>query len=94
MQLPLHLQCGKTHIRAVQISNYVQEEKEWNQPPCEFGNYCAFDVTVEGESFVLRPRRKPKYTLQELLDQCDFSIPMDQEERDWLDAPRVGRELI
>ncbi|HZL26215.1 MAG TPA: hypothetical protein VFC39_06760 [Acidobacteriaceae bacterium] len=54
----------------------------------------SLDVTVEGESFVLRPRRKPKYTLQELLDQCDFSIPMDQEERDWLDAPRVGRELI
>ena len=54
----------------------------------------SLDVTLEGESFVLRPRRKPKSTLQELLDQCDFSIPMDQEERDWLDAPRVGRELI
>jgi antitoxin ChpS len=52
------------------------------------------DVTVEGESFVLRPHRKPKYTLQELLDQCDYSIPMDKEEREWLDAPRVGRELI
>jgi antitoxin ChpS len=38
--------------------------------------------------------RRRKYALQELLDQCDFSIPMSDEEREWLDAPRVGRELI
>jgi antitoxin ChpS len=54
----------------------------------------SLDVTLEGESFVLRPRKKPGYTLQELLDQCDYSIPMDEEEREWLDAPRVGHELI
>ena len=35
-----------------------------------------------------------KYTLRELLDQCDFSIPMSHEDREWLDAPAVGRELI
>jgi antitoxin ChpS len=38
--------------------------------------------------------RRRKYTLKELLDQCDFSIPMSDEEREWIDAPRVGRELI
>jgi antitoxin ChpS len=35
-----------------------------------------------------------KYTLQELIDQCDFSIPMSDEDREWLDTPAVGRELI
>jgi hypothetical protein len=65
MQLPLHLQCGKTHIRAVQISNYVQEEKEWNQPQCEFGNYRAFDVTVEGtmQGRIQNPDPAPDFTL-------------------------------
>jgi antitoxin ChpS len=38
--------------------------------------------------------RRRKYTLQELLDQCDYSLPMSEEEREWLDAPAVGRELI
>jgi len=38
--------------------------------------------------------RRRKYTLQELLDQCDFSIPMTDEEREWIDAPAVGREVI
>jgi antitoxin ChpS len=38
--------------------------------------------------------RRHKYTLQELLDQCDFSLPMSPEDREWLDAPAVGRELI
>jgi antitoxin ChpS len=38
--------------------------------------------------------RRRKYTLQQLLDQCDFSIPMSEEEREWIDAPAVGRELI
>jgi antitoxin ChpS len=38
--------------------------------------------------------RRRKYKLQELLDQCDFSIPMSDEEREWIDAPAVGREII
>ncbi len=36
---------------------------------------------------------KPSYTLEELLSQCtdaDFSA----EDREWLDAKPVGRELI
>jgi antitoxin ChpS len=36
---------------------------------------------------------KPNYTLEELLSQCtdaDFS----EEDREWLDAKPVGRELI
>lgn len=39
-------------------------------------------------------RRRSKYTLDELLARCDFSLPMSLEEREWLDAPAVGREEI
>jgi antitoxin ChpS len=54
----------------------------------------ALDVSIDGASVILRPRKRSKYSLEELLSQCDYSIPMDEEERAWLDAPRLGRELI
>ena len=38
--------------------------------------------------------RRPTFKLDDLLAQCDYSVPMDEEEREWVDAPRVGRELI
>ena len=43
---------------------------------------------------LMQPRRKPRYTLEELLAKCDFSQPMPPEDREWLDAPPVGRELL
>lgn len=36
---------------------------------------------------------KRRFTLDELLSQCDFEAPMSLEEREWLDAPLLGREL-
>ena len=39
------------------------------------------------------PARR-RYTLEQLLAQCDFSKRLGKEERDWLDAPRAGREAI
>ena len=46
---------------------------------------------------VVQPRVPParkRYTLDELLAQCDFSRRLSKEEREWLDAPRVDREAI
>lgn len=36
---------------------------------------------------------KHRYKLAELLAQSDYSHPPTAEEREWLDAPPVGREL-
>jgi len=38
-----------------------------------------------------RPR-KSRYTLSELMTQCDLNAPLSAEDRAWLDAPAVGRE--
>jgi antitoxin ChpS len=38
--------------------------------------------------------RKPKYTLEELVAQCDPNAPLSEEDRAWLDAPPVGREVL
>ena len=40
-----------------------------------------------------RPRKAARYTLSELIDQCDPSAPLTEEDRAWLDAPPVGREF-
>jgi len=34
------------------------------------------------------------YTLEELLTLCDATVPLTQEEREWLEDGPVGRELI
>jgi antitoxin ChpS len=50
-------------------------------------------LDVDGERLVIQPQRKPRYTLDELLAQCDFSLPIPAEDRQWVDAAPVGNEL-
>ena len=47
---------------------------------------------VAGE-LIVKPAR-PRYSLDELLAQCDPDASMSDEDREWLDAPPVGRELV
>ncbi len=43
---------------------------------------------------VVEPTKRPRYTLDELLAQCDPKARRTKEEREWLDNKPVGRELI
>ncbi len=36
----------------------------------------------------------PRYTAEELLQECDPTQPFTEEDREWLNSPLVGRELI
>lgn len=51
-------------------------------------------VTVDAGRLIVEPQRRPRYTLDELLAQCDPGPPITAEDREWLDAPVVGDELI
>jgi antitoxin ChpS len=51
-------------------------------------------IAVDGGRLVIDPRLRPRYTMAELLAASDFSEPLTPEEREWIDAPPVGRELI
>ena len=51
-------------------------------------------IAVDGGRLIIEAKQRPKYTLAELLAQCDFSIPPSEEETEWLNAPPVGREEI
>jgi len=37
---------------------------------------------------------RSRYTMAELLAASDYSQPQPPEEREWVDAPAVGREII
>ena len=51
-------------------------------------------LTVESGRLVVEPQSRKRYTLAELLAQSDYSEPLTPEEREWIDAPPVGRELL
>jgi antitoxin ChpS len=55
---------------------------------------ATVDVDVENGRLIVEPKPRLRYTLEELLAQSDYSQPVSPEDREWLDAPPVGRELL
>jgi antitoxin ChpS len=51
-------------------------------------------LVVDEGRLIVEPQRRPRYTLEELLAQCDPSAELTQEDREWLDATPVGGELL
>jgi len=51
-------------------------------------------LTVDGERLVVEPAPRPRYSLDELLAQCDASAEMSEEDRAWLESKPVGDELL
>ena len=51
-------------------------------------------VAVEDGRLVIEPRPRRRYTMAELLGASDYSRPQPSDEREWVDAPAVGRELL
>ena len=51
-------------------------------------------IDVENGRLIIEPHRRPRYTLKELLAVSDYSQPQTAEDREWVDAPAVGRELL
>jgi antitoxin ChpS len=50
-------------------------------------------LSVDRGRLVIEPQPRRRYTLAELLAASDYSEPQVPEEREWVDAPAVGREL-
>lgn len=51
-------------------------------------------LLIENGRLVVEPQARPRYTLDELLAQCDPSAEITPEDREWLDAKPVGGELL
>ena len=51
-------------------------------------------MTVEQGCLVIVAKPRPRYSLSELLAQCDASAEPAAEDREWLAAAPVGGELL
>jgi antitoxin ChpS len=51
-------------------------------------------VSVDDGRLIIEPAQKPRYTLDELLAQCDASVEPTVENRAWLDDKPQGAELL
>jgi antitoxin ChpS len=51
-------------------------------------------IAIKNGRLVVEPQQRPRYTLDELLAQCNPKAPRSKEEREWLDAKPTGHELI
>lgn len=51
-------------------------------------------LAVDNGRLVIEPAARPRYTMAELLAASDYSQPQPADEREWVDSPAVGGELI
>ena len=51
------------------------------------------DLAVKGGKLVVEAKRRKRYTLDELIAQCDPRAPLEDDRR-WVTDGAIGRELI
>lgn len=51
-------------------------------------------LAVDNGRLVVEPKARPRYTLDELLAQCDASAELTTEDQNWLEARPIGSELL
>lgn len=51
-------------------------------------------LSVDNGRLVVEPKPRPRYTLDELLAQCDAQAAATTDEQEWLSAQPVGTELL
>jgi antitoxin ChpS len=51
-------------------------------------------IAIKSGRLVVEPQQRPRYTLDELLAQCNPKAPRSKEEREWFDTKPTGGELI
>jgi antitoxin ChpS len=55
---------------------------------------AAVGLSIKAGRLVVDPKKRRRYSLDELLAQCKSSARRSREDRDWVTSPAVGRELI
>jgi antitoxin ChpS len=51
-------------------------------------------LSLSNGRLIVEPKPRPHYTLAELMEKCDLSVPAGSEEQAWLEAEPVGREAL
>ena len=55
---------------------------------------ASVGVAVDGDRLVVEATPRPRYTMAELLAASDYSAAQSPDDREWLDAPAAGREIL
>ncbi|MCI5850381.1 MAG: antitoxin [Sutterellaceae bacterium] len=58
------------------------------------GSGTKVGLTVKNGSILVKPCRKPHYTLAELIAECDENAEPPSPDETWLNAPPVGKEIL
>ena len=54
----------------------------------------AVNIAVENGRLIVEPETRKRYSLEELLAQCDTSVPISAEDAQWTASRPKGQELI
>ena len=55
---------------------------------------ASVDLSIKAGRLVVDPQKRRRYSLDELLAQCKPAARRSRKDRDWLNNPPAGRELI
>ena len=55
---------------------------------------AAVGLSIKAGRLIVDPKKRRRYSLEELLAQCKPSAQRSREDRDWLSSPPAGREVI
>jgi antitoxin ChpS len=51
-------------------------------------------IAIEGGRLVIEPQPRPRYSLDQLLAQCNPKAPSSEEDREWLGGKPAGTEIL
>jgi len=51
-------------------------------------------MTIDNGCLIIEPQKRPRYSLDELLAQCDPHAEISDEDWEWIDARAVGKEIL
>ena len=51
-------------------------------------------LAIDQGRMVMEPKPRLRYSLADLLTASDYSQPQSAQEREWIDAPAAGKELL
>ena len=60
----------------------------------QIGVGSAVDIGIDSGRLIIQPRVRPIYTLDQLLAQCIETDAPPDEDRAWIDAKPIGKELL
>ncbi len=60
----------------------------------KLGAGAKVEIDVQDGRLVIEPEARPRYSLDDLLGQCDETAPTSAKDRAWVEAKPVGRELL